>query len=274
MQREGRADVCAELLRHGDRERFLLCQLASPARRGSLYALYAFHLEIAKTREMVHEPLLGQIRLQWWREALQAAARGDCGEGIVAQLAAACARHDLPYDELQRLIDARSADLEPGPFEDLAGFEHYCQESAVPLMQLALRITLGPAAGNFAAMAWSVAMAQAMAGLVTALPRRAALGRVDLPLGVSAQQLCDRRGAAGLQELAARVGQRAQALLDGVRLAAVPRFGRAPLLSGAIARYRLRRLARAGWDPFALELVRPDPWLAGRLMWAQARGRV
>ncbi len=62
---------CARLLRRYDYDRFLTGLFAPAGRREALYAVYAFNLEIARTREAVSEPMLGQIRLQWWREAIE-----------------------------------------------------------------------------------------------------------------------------------------------------------------------------------------------------------
>ena len=38
--------------------------------RDALLSLYAFNIEIARVRDLVREPMPGEIRLQWWREAL------------------------------------------------------------------------------------------------------------------------------------------------------------------------------------------------------------
>ena len=62
----------ARLVRRHDRDRFLTALFAPAERREDLLALYAFNYEIAKTREVVSEPVLGQIRLQWWRETIDA----------------------------------------------------------------------------------------------------------------------------------------------------------------------------------------------------------
>ena len=35
-----------------------------------LQILYAFHYELAKVPELVSEPMIGQIRYQWWRDAI------------------------------------------------------------------------------------------------------------------------------------------------------------------------------------------------------------
>ncbi|HTV90379.1 MAG TPA: squalene/phytoene synthase family protein, partial [Stellaceae bacterium] len=60
----------AALVRRHDRDRYQTALLAPAEKREALFALYAFNYEIARVRETVREPMLGQIRLQWWREAI------------------------------------------------------------------------------------------------------------------------------------------------------------------------------------------------------------
>ena len=64
------AGTLAATLRQHDRDRYLTTLFAPSDRRGALIALYSFNFEVAKTREVVREPLLGRIRLQWWRDAI------------------------------------------------------------------------------------------------------------------------------------------------------------------------------------------------------------
>src|SRR5580693_1054861 len=68
-----RLSPIAALVRRHDRDRFQTVLFAPAGRRETLFALYAFNYEIARVRESVREPMLGQIRLQWWREAIDAA---------------------------------------------------------------------------------------------------------------------------------------------------------------------------------------------------------
>src|SRR3546814_16622414 len=70
MGAPARLSYCASQLRRYDPDRFLTALFAPPERRESLFAIYAFNLEIAKTREVISEPMLGQIRLQWWRDSI------------------------------------------------------------------------------------------------------------------------------------------------------------------------------------------------------------
>src|SRR5258705_11810166 len=77
-------DHCEELVRTGDKDRFLATLFAPPKYRRALYALYAFNLEVARTRELAREAMPGEIRLQWWREVLAGAGRGDIDAHPVA----------------------------------------------------------------------------------------------------------------------------------------------------------------------------------------------
>ncbi len=67
---------CAALVREADRDRYLATLFAPADRRGALFSLYAFDIEISRIRDVAHEPMPGEIRLQWWREVLEGEARG------------------------------------------------------------------------------------------------------------------------------------------------------------------------------------------------------
>lgn len=66
---ETSADQCGRDLQRLDPDRWLTTLFAPDASRPGLFALYAFNAEIARARESVSQPMIGQIRLQWWREA-------------------------------------------------------------------------------------------------------------------------------------------------------------------------------------------------------------
>src|ERR1700720_1226840 len=74
--RTDRLSPVAALVRRHDRDRYQTALFAPAGRREALLALYAFNYEIARVRESVTEPMLGLIRLQWWREVLDAAYAG------------------------------------------------------------------------------------------------------------------------------------------------------------------------------------------------------
>ena len=86
------ASYCANILRRQDPDRYLTALFAPADRRPDLFSLYAFNLELARARESVSEPIMGRMRLQWWRDAL--------AETLVPQLEAA--------DEQSRALRAES----------------------------------------------------------------------------------------------------------------------------------------------------------------------
>jgi 15-cis-phytoene synthase len=100
--------------RSGDVDRYLAALLGPRKARADLLALAAFVGEIARIPGLVSEPMMGEIRLQWWREALDTLqAGGITGNPVADVLGRAIVQHALPDELLRGLIDARSHDLEP-----------------------------------------------------------------------------------------------------------------------------------------------------------------
>ena len=77
-------DYCAEQVRRYDYDRYFAAAFASGDVRRGLMALYAFNIEIASTRERVSEALLGEIRLQWWGDAIAEIYEGKVRDHAVA----------------------------------------------------------------------------------------------------------------------------------------------------------------------------------------------
>ena len=97
------------MLRRHDRDRFQTALFAPAAHREALFALYAFNYEIARVREAVTQPVLGQIRLEWWRENIAAAYQNGAirRHPIVEKLTAAIRERELTRAYFERLIEAR-----------------------------------------------------------------------------------------------------------------------------------------------------------------------
>src|ERR1700681_4758790 len=115
---------CEALVRAPDKDRFLAALFAPAEHRGALHALYAFNVEIARVREVVREPLAGEIRLQWWSDVLRGAGRGEVeGHPVAAALLATIGRYKLPLERLEALIAARRFDLYDDAMATLADLE-------------------------------------------------------------------------------------------------------------------------------------------------------
>src|SRR5690349_9907669 len=93
---EAALSYCGQEVRKFDNDRFLTGLFAPADRREALFALYAFNHEIAKTREVVSEPVLGQMRLQWWFDSIEGIYAGTVPAHAVLQpLAEAITGHNL-----------------------------------------------------------------------------------------------------------------------------------------------------------------------------------
>jgi NADH dehydrogenase [ubiquinone] 1 alpha subcomplex assembly factor 6 len=267
---------CARTLRRQDHDRYLTALFAPPDRRGALFALYAFNQELARARESVKEPLMGLMRLQWWRDALREIAEGrPRAHAVIRPLAEAIAAHGLELRLLERLVDSRERDMASEPPADLPALLDYADGSSGTLVLLALRVLGRPSpaveeAGRDLGIAW------ALIGIARAVPFHAAQRRLYLPAdltakaGLSAGHLFERGSSPALGPVVEALAEEARRRLAAVRRmsARLPRRYHPVFLQATLARGHLRRLEAAGYDPFDAWVQQAPPgriWgLAGR----------
>lgn len=106
------------LIRRVDPDRWISSRFIADAQaRADVIALYAFDHELARAPKVSSNPLIGEIRLTWWREALEEIfeARPVRRHPTVEALAEAIGRGGLSRDALEALIDARYRELDPQP---------------------------------------------------------------------------------------------------------------------------------------------------------------
>ncbi|MBV2142896.1 phytoene/squalene synthase family protein [Falsochrobactrum sp. TDYN1] len=173
---------CLTLLREADRDRYLSVLYAPADKRGALAALYAFNAEIARIRDLVHEPLPGEVRLQWWRDLINGEARGSADASpIAAALIAAIEKYDLPRIAFDNYCEARIFDLYDDPMPSRNDLEGYCGETASALVQLAGFILDRDAAQSHTETIGHAGVAQAVTGLMRLLPVHRRRGQLYAP---------------------------------------------------------------------------------------------
>lgn len=274
---------CETQVRAQDPDRYYATLFAPAAHRPALFALYAFAQEIARVREAVSSPLPGEIRLQWWRDALANEARGDdLANPVAAALDDAITRHRLPRTALTSLIDARVFDLYDDPMPSVGDLEGYLGETSSSLIRIAGLILAdggdpGPADG-----AGHAGVAYGIVGLLRALPWHARRGQLYIPRdmlerhGVTRDDVVLGRGGPGFVAALADMRALARSHLaetDALR-SSVPAAVRPALLPLALARQDLRAMERPGYDPFRTVVERPA-WLTIASLWfASVRARL
>jgi phytoene synthase len=153
-----------ETVRRADPDRWLASRfIGDPTLRADVIALYAFNHELARVAETVREPLMGEIRLTWWREVLDEIFdnRPVRRHPVTEALALAIQRRNLARAPLDAMVEARFADLEPEGLGDDAALDAYIDGTAGALIAL----TVAAASGVEAHDLRPVARAWALAGL-------------------------------------------------------------------------------------------------------------
>lgn len=175
------SDYLLAEVKSGDQPRYLTALFAPHEVRSHLLALYAFNLEIAKTREAVSEPMIGEIRLQWWREALDGIAAGTPREHPVV-----LALRDIPnftkiQSELLAVIDARVDDLYAEGPKNFGALKAYIEGAGGALGRAAAFILKPAARDDDLQVGAAAGRAYAMSGLLNGLGWAFSEGRQVLP---------------------------------------------------------------------------------------------
>lgn len=198
-------DACAAIVRRGDPDRFLAVMAAPAWARGHLFPLYAFNVEIARIPWITSEPVIAEMRLQWWRDVVAHAASGAAqAHEVAAPLHALIRDAGLPQDVLDRMIQARRHDAWGEPFADEGALADYIEDTGAGLMWLAARALGAPdgAEATVRAYGW----AAGLAAYLRAVAELTSRGRVPLPdASPGALVALARRGLARYDE--ARAGR-------------------------------------------------------------------
>ena len=263
----GRPDglsACGRIVRENDPDRFFCALFAPSAKREPLFALYAFNHELARAREAVSEPALGEIRLRWWREALDGAEAGTPRRHeVVEALAETWSLFDRSL--LDAMIDARAADMAPEPPVTLDDMADRGARSAGGLMLQAARL-LGEEGDRIETVCAEAGRATALGGMLRSTDAWAARGRVALPtellepLRLDPRDILRREHNDRISKVVRAVVERAESHLKRARSARrdAPRRILSAMLPLAFAARDLATLRRNGCNPFDPAFLRGD----------------
>lgn len=243
-------EACADLIQRGDPDRFAALMAMPRRARADLLPLFALNLEVARAPWVSQQPMICEMRLQWWRDVI--AEPAPRAHEVAAPLHDLIARKSLPVALLDRMIAARIWDIYSDPFEDEPAFWRYLDDTSGGLYWASALILGG---GDEAAVR-SIGIAAGLANYLRAVPELEKRGR---------RPLVDGRPEA--------VRDLAQKALNAMRPTKTPATGPA-ILPAYQARGLLQQLVA---DPMivangAMGLSEFDR--RRRLIWASFTGRV
>ena len=249
--------ACAALVHRADPDRFMAAMAAPVAARAVLFPLYALNVEVARAPWVTQEPMIAEMRLQWWRDALQEIAEGPTvrRHEVVSPLARVLSPHLASL--LDEYVAVRRWDIYRDPFEDQEHFDTYLTQSAGSLMVVSAQ-ALGPADQD---VLQDFGYATGVANWFRAIPDLEARGRIPLLDGTP-------DGVRDLAHSALDRLQRARANRGAVSLAARP-----ALFAGWQSERILRRVAAAPQIVASKGLSEGEIRRRISLMWTVASGR-
>jgi len=236
--------ACEAIVRGHDPDRYLSALFAPEAKRRHLFALYALNHELAHVAEAVREPMMGEIRLQWWREGIEGARKGEPRvHGVLEALAETFKACDLPQRLFDAMIDARAADFSGTPFANDRARDLYLDATSANLMRLTACALDG--GNSLDVLAHDAGLAYGLAGLLRSEAHHTSRGKRFLPNIETARH-------------------DARAHFDQARQQRIPRETMAAFLPAALVPLYLR-------DPRA-DVALHRKQLA--MLWSAARGRL
>ncbi len=267
--------VCAKLVRRLDPDLFHAALFAPEPARERLMVLHAFDIELSRAAARAAEPMIAQMRLQWWRDVVAGVGAGDVARQheVAEPLHGLLSAHALPAGDLALLIDARELELH-GPMDEHR-FGDWLDARFGALTRLGAHLLVGDdaaarraagAVGHALGVAFALRTAAAMAAEANLyfMPGLAPEDRAELARGRTTEHA---------RATAHRLADQALALLAAARAErrAVPKAA-APALLPVWRAERVLKQARR----LDLDLQRDLTGQGGRgvaLAWRAMRGR-
>lgn len=265
-------DFCLNLIRKHDHDRYLTMLYAPEQSRSALASLYAFNIEIARIRESVSDPMLGEIKIQWWRDAIAEIYLGkDNGHDVLRALTKAIKEHHLPIEAFNQILDHRVTDLYDEPPKTFEELEQYLWGTVGIILKLACQI-LGTEVEdktiNQLALGWGYT------GLIRAIPYHLSLRKNYIPLELLEQKKLEGHMGPGpdhrqeVQIIVRVFCYKAQNALDHIRHTRknISGSARPAFLLAPLARSYLKTIRKADHNPFELHEKQDEMFRQFRLI--------
>ncbi len=167
---------CASLLQKSDPERFRSIMAAPEKLRPFFFVIFAFNVEIARAPYITKEPMIAEIRLQWWLDTLEEIiAEKAVRKHAVATPLSKCIGK-IQAKELKVFVNARRWDVYSNKFENFSELKKYLFDTTVILFRVAAKCERGNNEKDFQ----NACMAIALANYLMAIPDLKKAGKVPI----------------------------------------------------------------------------------------------
>ncbi|WOF73902.1 squalene/phytoene synthase family protein [Parvibaculaceae bacterium PLY_AMNH_Bact1] len=190
--KQDRFHYCLNQLKRLDHDRYLAILLTPERQRDVLAAISAFDAEMIRIPTTVSEPMLADIRFQWWREALgEMTSVSDPGHEIAAALADTLFDYGVAPTALNSLIDLRSRDLAEHPFATLGDLSDYHHQVAAQFLSITSSIANETLDATTVKTATTHLAVYGLINQIRRMPHDVASSQLCLPLDLMGQHDID-----------------------------------------------------------------------------------
>lgn len=201
-------DACAELVAKGDPDRFAATMSAPRELRGRLLVLYAFNLEVARAPWVTQEPMIAEMRIQWWVDAIAEIFEGrePRRHEVVSPLVDVIAEAGLTREAFDQLMQARRQDIYGEPAADMTVLWDYLDATSGGLVELAATALGASSAASEISRQFGQGIGAA--NLLVSLPALEKAGKFVLPAGDTGEVIKELAQGGQKRLRAARKGRR------------------------------------------------------------------
>lgn len=268
-------DYCVNLVKKGDYENYLATLLLAKEAQRAAFALRAFNVELAQVRDMVSEKQIGLMRMRFWKDSIDKIFKGEPPQTPVAlEMSGAAGYFKLSKRWAERMVDARTAQMDSDFFLSIKDVEEYAEQSNSSLYYLLLEC-LGIRNVQADHAASHLGKAQGLVTLLRSIPFHAAKRSVLIPMeifgkhkvpqedfirGIHSQAMAD-----ALFEVASLANQhleKARALQSSL-----PDKSYTVFLNAAVCDHYLKSLQYANFNPFDSKLQSRNNLLGLTMYW-------
>ena len=168
---------CASLVETSDPHRFRSIMAAPKKLRPYYFVIFAFNIEVSRAPYLTKEPMIAEIRIQWWLDALDEIIERKIVRKHAVATPLAKSIEKAQAKKLQKVVLARKWDINSDKFESFYDLKNYLYDSTVILLQVASGSDFISSNKRFQ----DAGMAIALANYLVATPELKRLGKVPLP---------------------------------------------------------------------------------------------
>lgn len=255
-------DYCLELVKKCDYENYLAILLLPPNIQRAAFGLRAFNIEMAQVQEVTSQKQIAQMRMQFWKDAIEQIFQGQPPHKPAAmEIAGACKYFNLSKQWIDRMVKARASQLTKTAYTSVQDAEDFAEQINASLYYLLLEC-LNVKSVHTDHVASHLGKAQGLVTLVRSVPFHASQRSVMLPLDllvrhkVSQEDIIRGKELQSVKDVIFDVAsvahqhlEKARSLKDSIPTNVYPVF-----LNASVCDYYLKALQEADFNVFDSKL--------------------